>query len=407
VLAAVYFELYYHSEDNKSYLDSADYYAHKSGGVADASGDDNLKAQAFNIIGAVNNYKDDYQKAKAILTRALQLDRKVNDTPEVSILTNLSAAHMELGNLDSALYYAEKGLEWASSNDDEVFSAINYRLLTSIFETMGNEKKAAQMKAHYDFLASKKDAMVRSLMTKQLLLNYEKQQADSKVLGLYEDRVYFFRLSRLLIVGLMVAVLVAMLVTYLVVRNHQKKKKVIEQQLELERKEREYHQAQATILDQEKRIERERAEKYELAYRVKEHKLLNRTIQLANQSRINQSIKKKLLPFKYSLPDKLQQENFNSEVKALCKLSQNPFDLFEQDFMDTHKGFYDALKARHSDLTDEDLRLCALLKTDVSMVEITHLLLRSRDQIENHISEIKDKLGFKSDEELVAYLQKV
>ncbi len=406
VLAAVYFELYYHSEDNKHYLDSADYYGHKSAGVADALGDDKLKSQAFNIIGAVQNYKGDYQKAKAILERALQLDKKENKTPELSILTNLSSAYLELGNLDSALFYAEMGLEWANKKDDAIFSAINYRILTTIFEEKGDEAKAAQMTEHYDMLAAKKDVMVRSLMTKQLLMNYEKQQADSRILGLIQDRVYFFRLSRLLIVGVIVAVLVAMLVAYLVVRNHQKKKRVVQQQLALERKEREYHQAQATILEQEKKIETERAEKFELAHKVKEQKLLSRTILLANQSRINQSIKKKLLPFKYSLPDKLQQENFNSELKALCKLSENPFDLFEKDFIDTHKGFYDALKRKHNDLTDEDLRLCALLKTDVSMSEMTHLLLRSRDQIENDIAEIRNKLAIKSDEELVAYLQK-
>ncbi len=407
VLAAVYFELYYHSEDNKSYLDSADYYAHKSGGVADAIGDDNLKAQAFNIIGAVNNYKGDYQKAKAILTRALQLDRKVNDTPEISILTNLSSAYLELGNLDSALYYAERGLEWSNRKDDDIFSAINYRILTSIFEEMGNKEKAARMKAHYDLLASKKDVMVRTLMTKQLLMNYEKQQADSKILGLYQDRVYFFRLSWLLIAGLIFVALVGFLVTYLVFRNHQKEKKVVQHQLAYERKEREYHQARATILDQEKKIETQRAEKSELANKVKEQKLLSRTILLANQSRINQSIKKKLMPFKYSLPDKLQQENFNSELKALCKLSQNPFDLFEQDFTDTHTGFYDALKSKHNSLTDEDLRLCALLKTNVSISEITHLLLKSREQVKEHISEVRNKLGVKDEKELVAYLQSV
>lgn len=407
VLAAVYYELFLHNKSNKHYLDSVDYYAHKSGLIANTLNDDKLKASSFNLIGAARIHAGDYLKAKLILDRAMRLDKKANDAPEMSILTNLAYTHLKLGYLDSALYYSEESLYWANKKGDVVFSATNYRILSMIYTEKGNEEMAAEMRANHAQLSAKKDVVVKSLITKQLLMNYEKQKADSKILGLYRDRFFLFRLSRLLSVGLVFAVLVGLLVTFLIVRNHQKKKKVVQQQLELERKERAYHQAQATILDQEKRIEHERAEKYELANKVKEQKLLSRTILLANQSRINQSIKKKLLPFKYSLPDKLQQENFNSELKALCKLSQNPFDLFEQDFMDTHKGFYDALKARHSSLTDEDLRLCALLKTDVSMAEITHLLFKSREQVEEHISEIKDKLGVKDEKELIAYLQKV
>ncbi len=382
-----------------------DYYAHKSGLIANTLNDDKLKSGAFNLIGASSIHAGDYLKAKAILDRALRIDKKANDAPEVSILTNLAYVHLKLGNLDSALYYSEKSLHWANKKGDVVFSATNYRILSMIYTEKGSEAMAAEMRANQEQLSAKKDVVVKSLITKQLLLNYEKQKADAQILGLVQDRFFLFRLSRLLLVGLVFVILVGLVITFLIVRNHQKKKKVVQQQFELERRERAYHQAQATILDQEKKIEQERAEKYELELQMKDQELVFQSLKQANLAKINQSVKDRLLPFSVKLSRKGDQEQFRKEVDTICtEVERDPLADFEQMFMQMHNGFYEKLTALSPDLTRSELQLCALLRMNLPTKEMANLLYLSPFTIDQRRHSIRKKLSLENNTNLNSFL---
>ena len=405
VLAAVYYELFLHNKSNKHYLDSVDYYANKSGAIANTLSDDKLKAGSFNLMGVVRIHTGDYLKAKVILDRARRFDKKTINAPEVSILTNLAYAHLKLGYLDSALHYSEESLDWANKRGDVVFSATNYRILSMIYTEKGDEEMAAEMRENHAQLSAKKDVVVKSLITKQLLMNYEKQKADSKILGLYQDRFFLFRLSRLLLVGLVFAVLVGVVVAFLIVRNHQKKKKVVQQQLELERKEHAYHQAQATILVQEKKIEQERAEKYELELQKRDQELVFQSLKLANLAKINQSVKDRLLPFSVKLSRKGDQELFRKEVETICReVKRDTLSDFEQMFMQMHNEFYEKLTAINPDLTRSELQLCALLRMNLPTKEMANLLCLSPYTIVQRRHSIRKKLSLKNNANLNSYL---
>ncbi|MCF8231533.1 MAG: hypothetical protein K9J27_05030 [Bacteroidales bacterium] len=405
VLAAVYYELYIHNRIYKTYLDSADTYARKAVIAANKVKDVKLKTTAFIIIGGVHIHQNDYEKAVLILERAQKLHKKTSEFPELSILANLSYAHLKLGDLDTALVYSQRCLEEATKSGDIVFSVISQKNLVKIYNAFGNKAKMNELRKNIDKLASQKDVIVKSLINKQLLINYEKQKAESKILGLYKDKYYLFRLSRILLAGLVVTILIAATVTYLIISNYQKKKKVTQQHLQIEKKEKEYHLAKSRILDQDKKLEKEKTSRYKLELQVKEQELVYQSLKQAKLAKINQSIKDKLLPYSIKLPRKTDQKEFQEKINTICReAGRDSLADFEKMFVQMHGRYYEKLTTINTELTRSELQLCALLRMNLPTKEIAHMLSLSPYTIDQRRHSIRIKLHLENNMNLNSYL---
>lgn len=77
---------------------------------------------------------------------------------------------------------------------------------------------------------------------------------------------------------------------------------------------------------------------------------------------------------------------------------------FEQEFQHVHQGFVQMLSERYSRLTPTELKVCALLKINLSNKEIARLLSVSLRNVESHRYSIRKKLGLASDINLSSYL---
>lgn len=80
------------------------------------------------------------------------------------------------------------------------------------------------------------------------------------------------------------------------------------------------------------------------------------------------------------------------------------WERFEQEFDQIHHDYVRRLSSRHPRLTPTELRVCALLKINLSTKEMAHLLSVSVRNIESHRYSIRKKLGLSADTNLSSYL---
>jgi DNA-binding CsgD family transcriptional regulator len=75
------------------------------------------------------------------------------------------------------------------------------------------------------------------------------------------------------------------------------------------------------------------------------------------------------------------------------QLKQNAFNDFEKYFIEVHPDFYTKLKNKYEDLSQNELRVCALLRLNLSSKQIADITGRSVRSVEGTRTNIRKKMG--------------
>lgn len=87
--------------------------------------------------------------------------------------------------------------------------------------------------------------------------------------------------------------------------------------------------------------------------------------------------------------------------------SENEWELFEQQFRALHPEFMDDMARRCPELSPTELKVCALMKINLSSKEIANILCSSVRTVEDHRYRIRTKLGLPKGENLGSWLARV
>lgn len=77
---------------------------------------------------------------------------------------------------------------------------------------------------------------------------------------------------------------------------------------------------------------------------------------------------------------------------------------FKLYFEDVHKDFFGQLKEQYPSLSPNELRLCALLKLNLSVKEMASLMGISPESVKMARHRLRKKLGLTSDQNLVEFM---
>jgi DNA-binding CsgD family transcriptional regulator len=77
--------------------------------------------------------------------------------------------------------------------------------------------------------------------------------------------------------------------------------------------------------------------------------------------------------------------------------SEESWKIFETQFKAIHRGFMEYIASHYFELTVTELKVCALLKINLSSKEISTLLNLSTRTVEDHRLNIRKKLGLDKD----------
>ena len=168
--------------------------------------------------------------------------------------------------------------------------------------------------------------------------------------------------------------------------------------MEREQKNRELAEKEAGIL----RLENSRLEQ-EMAFRAKE--LVASAMYLTRKN----AFLKKLHRSLRDLPDNLPH-TVDTTIRALLREiddavnTEQSWTNFERQFRQVHQEYIERLAALFPDITPTELKVCALIKLNLSTKEIANILNTEPRSIEKYRQRIRKKLGLSQHDNLTSFL---
>jgi len=177
-------------------------------------------------------------------------------------------------------------------------------------------------------------------------------------------------------------------------KNYYKKQR--EKSVEKAKKEAELKQ-----LASEQEIIKLRNEKLKNDIESKNKELASSTMHIIKKNEFLSDIKTKL--------KNANRQDINNVIKIIDKNLNNTDDwkLFQEAFNNADKRFLDKIKAKHEDLTPNDLRLCAYLRLNLSSKEIAPLLNISPRSVEVKRYRLRKKMNLPHDSNLTNYILEI
>lgn len=93
----------------------------------------------------------------------------------------------------------------------------------------------------------------------------------------------------------------------------------------------------------------------------------------------------------------------SSHLKKVANTDKD-WDNLSQYFEDQYQGFYKKLKAKHPDLSNNELRLCTLARMRMSIKEMAGVLNLSVDSVKSNRYRLRKKMGLSTQTDLSDYL---
>jgi DNA-binding CsgD family transcriptional regulator len=319
------------------------------------------------------NGKSDFPKSIDYYNIALLYANNLNDLNEISRINNqLGSIYTRQGEYDTALYYLYEGYSYYNKLKSKTLQKLSYEYLIDYYLRTENYKYAYD----YSVLLSQLKDSIFTLETNTKLAEFEvlygilKREDEITTL---EDSRQIMRL-RIAFLSVMV-VLVILLVFY--IRRYYKDK--IEKQ----------HKVQLKL-------------KNELE--LKDQELANNALNLAKNYELLNRTSNQLVKSQEKF-GKIGHEDVQQIIKDLeNQVSTDSFNEFEMRFLKVHENFYEKLMADHPLLSPNDLRICALLRLNLSSKDIAKIMHMSSPSVNVSRSRIRKKMNMPKEVNLVTFL---
>ncbi|MBK9290964.1 MAG: hypothetical protein IPM52_05000 [Bacteroidetes bacterium] len=241
----------------------------------------------------------------------------------------------------------------------------------------------------------------------ELRVQYPGSQEDEVYAFPFEIRPPFYRTTTAYVIYVLMLILIVVgnvvLLQKRIARSVQEAREKHEK--ELQEQERVFRE-QALLAEKEIVNLRNEALQNEVAHKNKE--LANTTLHLIHKNKILNAIKAGLMQINDQSLSARKKDELDTLIGRINReLKNERFQkLFDETFDQVHDDFLSRLKAQHPDLTPRELRLCALLRMNLSTKEIAPLMNISVRGVEIGRYRLRKKLNLERDENLIDYLIK-
>jgi tetratricopeptide (TPR) repeat protein/DNA-binding CsgD family transcriptional regulator len=296
------------------------------------------------------------------------------------IHVNLGQIYLETGQYDSSVSHLKKGLELARQMHIMLNLKDGYETLAAVYARQKMYKEAYEnLQLHNEW----KDSTYQVEKDKQLLqqLNIYKFQYGDSIL-LVKDGTIQQQAStnKQLWIGFHILLLAALLLCLLWFKNWKQKRKLLAEQAA----DKTLAKMPTDRLANSQAFDELLAEKNMLIKTVLELK----TDVAALETSLKQQTRADLESLRELVGNgKLQTEGYWNEFLLL--------------FSNVYPSFFEKLKTQHPQLTQNELRICALMKLNLSLLEISNALNITAESVRKARYRLYKKIGLNSDQELV------
>jgi response regulator RpfG family c-di-GMP phosphodiesterase/DNA-binding CsgD family transcriptional regulator len=142
--------------------------------------------------------------------------------------------------------------------------------------------------------------------------------------------------------------------------------------------------------------------------REKDRQLMEKTLIHVKNNEFHSELIRQLQPLIEICRDNQNAKEIvcNSIASIEQKVKEDSWKSFEVAFQNIHSDFIKNLLLKHPCLTKSELRLCILLKLDMSTKDIAAMLFQSPESLKVSRSRLRTRLGMKEEDSFHSYLSK-
>ncbi|MCX6278835.1 MAG: tetratricopeptide repeat protein, partial [Bacteroidetes bacterium] len=373
-----------------------------------------LQAKSLNSMGVVMNARKDLTNALKMFSKALFLNTKVGLNAQIAAnQMNLGTIYLQMGNYNEARDNFQKALPVFRKFENFINLTLCYVNLGLYYEAMGDKQNyllsvrtALMIARQYELkgielgIVSKlqdifqennmiDSAYKYSIFKSKINESIEKANAATylsiaELQYQYDNKINEQKISRqrqtlvtlVIVVMLISGIIISML---MVARQRQKNRVVALENMTIT--------LENQTINLEKKILTD-----ELEFKNKELTLHVMNLLKRNASIIDTS--RRLMDIRYDQPNETLKDEVIKIVKSLqSETDKEIWNEFELRFKEVHSGFYDRLLAGFPDLTPNDLKICGLLRLNLTTKEISDLTGQRRETMEMTRFRIRKHLG--------------
>ncbi len=338
---------------------------------------------AYNNLGLVFFDQNNNQKAIENYRKSMENFNVMHHSWGIAnAFQNMSDIYLKDNINDSAIYYSKLAEKETLDLDlPELKKDINYNLYKA-YRNKGNSDESLK---YFTIFSKLKDTIFdieKIKVTQKLETKYETAKKESENIRLKSEiEINKFRSQRRDVIEFFVLfVFVTVIVVILLMRKNLKQKHKL------------------ALHDSDMLKQKLEFSKQELA---------SKALHLACQN----EFRAKLLETTNEIYDNLDDEG-KVAIKSLLSDLENNIDSgawneFETRFEQVHESFFLQLNTHFPDLTQNDRRICAFLKLNMSTKDIALLIHRSPRSVESSRYRLRKKFDLDKDIDIVDFLQKI
>ena len=386
-------------EKKKNYL-TAHYYQKEALKIYQKLNDKEGIAIILENIGSIYEDEEEYKKAYDYFIESLQYNTTMdNHKAMISNYNNIGDIYRKKGDYPQALFYSNRALDEATVLSDLFQISAAYKDLSKTYNLMGDYKSA------YENLEKGRtiyEEIFNEEGTKQLVLMqtlYDIDKKDQEINLLEKESKYNYIIRAALVIFILLIVVSAFLIMSRQRLKIRKNNQIIEQNKRL------YEQEQALIkaelqntLLKEKQLQSE--------IQVKTQELTSNALHLIRKNKLLEDLKVDL-----EVINKNGKEDPRKHVKSLIKkvdysiIQDNEWDDFRKSFEQVHYDFMQGLRKHCTDLSATELRLCALIKLNISSKDIATMMGITQDSLRVARYRLRKKLMLNHGDSLTVFIQ--
>lgn len=322
-------------------------------------------------------------------TKANQLAKETeNKQAQVSCMVALGNWELAFTNNSAqAEFYFRKAKVLANSLSDKIFEIKVIEALIILKKKQSAFLEVSQLQDEELKIKDNYYSLEREQIAKNLEVQFEVAEKDRK-LQLISKEKEVSRLTNSLLICLVAFLLIVFSVLYFFLkRNNQRDKQLLKTKEEL-----------FSVLEEQKRL---KENQFENDIEHKESQLSAITLQILQKNELLDEIKIIL------------QKKEDSSGKSLTKIINTHFALdnnwndFDKYFKSVNKNFYTKLKQKYPDISTNDLKICALIKLNLSIKEMASILNISPDSVKTGRYRLRKKLQLTTEENLTEFILSV
>ena len=340
-------------------------------------------------LGEIAATKNDRESSGNYFNKALTIaESSENKQAQVTALIATGKWFMKFENdlLQAEIYY-NKARIIAMSLSDKIFEIKTIEALIELKKQEGDFEEVSKLQNQVIVIKDSFYSFEREQIVKSLEVQFDVSEKNRK-LELVSAEKEVSKLTNYLLILLLVVLIVVFTISFFFLKRINKRdKQLLKTKEEL-----------VVLMEEQKQM---KEQQFQNDIEFKESQLSAVTIQMLEKNELLDEIKTIL---------NKKEPTSEKEIKKLISkytIQDNNWKDFDNYFESVNKNFYTRLKQKYPEISSNDLKICALIKLNLSIKEMASILNISPDSVKTARHRLRKKLQLNTEENLTNFILSV